>query len=225
MKLYKAVNTGVTATPALSHEGSTQSKTVRVVILKIGRGCFRKVVEELITDVVESGKWGILMLVREDAQAGRLTDLKSHTYRTVRNSCCSPGLTAVDDLYTPYMRERAGLNMIKLVATQDPIGYSIQKASCLRDEIPQESMTMSRFQVLCNGVKLLHPIGSVAGGNTLHDQLRPTESDIEEVYISNKRLKLMSLEKTSLYEKIEELKTYREALSDLIHERGWQDAI
>ena len=35
MKLYKAVNTGVTATPALSYRGSTQSKTVRVVIFKI----------------------------------------------------------------------------------------------------------------------------------------------------------------------------------------------
>ena len=62
-------------------------------------------------------------------------------------------------------------------------------------------------------------MGSVAGGNTLCDQLRPTESDIEEVYISNKRLKLMSLEKTDLYKKIEKLKTYREALSDLIHGR------
>ena len=70
-------------------------------------------------------------------------------------------------------------------------------------------------------MKLLHSIRSVAGGNTLHDQLRLTESDIKEVYISNKRLKLMSLEKISLYEKIEELKTYREALSDLIHERRW----
>ena len=80
---------------------------------------------------------------------------------------------------------------------------------------------MSRFQVLCKEVKLLHPMRSVAGGNTLHDQLRLTESGIEEVYISNKRLKLMSLEKTDLYKKIEELKTYREALSDLIHERGW----
>ena len=62
---------------------------------------------------------------------------------------------------------------------------------------------------------------SVAGENTLCDQLRSTESDIEEVYVSNKRLKLMSLEKTSLYKKIEELKTYREALFDLIHEREW----
>ena len=78
---------------------------------------------------------------------------------------------------------------------------------------------MSRFQVLHKGVKLLHPMKSVAGENTLHDQLRLTESDIKEVYISNKRLKLMSLEKTDLYKKIEELKTYREALSDLIHER------
>ena len=80
---------------------------------------------------------------------------------------------------------------------------------------------MSRFQVLCNGVKLLHSIESVAGGNTLHNQWRLTESDIEEVYVSNKRLKLMSLEKTSSYKKIEELKTYREALSDLIYGRGW----
>ena len=58
MKLYKAVNTGATATPALSHRGSTQSKTVRVVILKIdqGQGHPRKVVNELIIDVTESGK-------------------------------------------------------------------------------------------------------------------------------------------------------------------------
>ena len=84
---------------------------------------------------------------------------------------------------------------------------------------------MSRFQVLHKEVKLLHPMRSVAGENTLCDQLRSTESDIEKVYILNKRLKLMSLEKTSLYKKIEELKTYREALSDLIHRRGWQDAI
>ena len=70
-------------------------------------------------------------------------------------------------------------------------------------------------------VKLLHSMKSVAGENTLHDQLRLTESDIKEVYVSNKRLKLMSLEKTGLYKKIEELKIYREALSDLIYERGW----
>ena len=80
---------------------------------------------------------------------------------------------------------------------------------------------MSRFQVLHNEVKLLHPIRSVAGGNTLCNQLRSTESDIEEIYILNKRLKLMSLEKTSLYKKIEELKIYREALSDLIYGRRW----
>ena len=125
----------------------------------------------------------------------------------------------MDNLYTPYMRERADLNMIKLVATQDPIGYSTQKVSCLRDEVPQESIMMSEFQVLHKGVKLLHPMRSVVSENTLHNQLRLTVLDIEEVYISNKRLKLMSLEKTSLYEKIEELKTYREALSDLVHER------
>ena len=149
----------------------------------------------------------------------------SHTYRTVRNSCCSPGLTAVDDLYTSYMRERAGLNVIKLIATQDLIGYSIQKVSCLRDKIPQESMIMSEFQVLHNEVKLLHSMRSVAGKNTLCNQLRSTESDIEEVYVSNKRLKLMNLEKTSLYKKIEELKTYTEALSDPIYKKRWQDAI
>ena len=78
---------------------------------------------------------------------------------------------------------------------------------------------MSRFQVLCKEVKLLHSMKSVAGKNTLHDQLRSTESDIKEVYISNKRFKLMSLEKISLYKKIEELKIYRKALSDLIHRR------
>ena len=78
---------------------------------------------------------------------------------------------------------------------------------------------MSRFQVLHKGVKLLHSMRSVAGENTLHNQLRPIELDIKEVYISNKRLKLMSLEKTGLYKKIEESKTYREALSDLIHKR------
>ena len=125
----------------------------------------------------------------------------------------------MNDLYESYMRERADLNMIKLIATQDSIGYSTQKASCLRDKVSQESMTMSRFQVLCKEVKLLHSMRSVAGENTLHNQLRPTELDIKEVYISKKRLKLMSLEKTSSYKKIEELKTYREALSDLIYER------
>ena len=62
-------------------------------------------------------KWGILTLIREDAQAGSLADSKLHIYRTVRNSCCLPDLTAVDDLYKSYMRERAGLNVIKLVAT------------------------------------------------------------------------------------------------------------
>ena len=67
IKLYKAVNTGVTATPVLSHRGSTQSKTVRVMILKIGRECLRKVIEELIINMAESGEWGILMLTREDA--------------------------------------------------------------------------------------------------------------------------------------------------------------
>ena len=126
----------------------------------------------------------------------------------------------MNDLYKSYMRERAGLNMTKLVATQDPIGYSTQKMSYLRDEIPQKSIMMSEFQVLYNEVKLLHLMRSVAGENTLHNQLRPTESDIKEVYISNKRLKLMSLEKISLYKKIEELKTYRETLSNLIYERG-----
>ena len=56
IKLYKAVNTGVTVTPALSYRGSTQSKTVRVVILKIGRGHLRKVVKKSIINVTESGK-------------------------------------------------------------------------------------------------------------------------------------------------------------------------
>ena len=62
---------------------------------------------------------------------------------------------------------------------------------------------------------------SVVGGNTLCNQLRLTVLDIEEVYVSNKRLKLMSLEKTSSYKKIKELKTYKEALSDPIYGRGW----
>ena len=70
-------------------------------------------------------------------------------------------------------------------------------------------------------MKLLHSIESVAGENTLCNQLRSTESDIKEVYVLNKRLKLMSLKKASLYKKTEELKTYREVLSDLIHEREW----
>ena len=67
MKLYKSVNTDITATPALSYEGSTQSKTVRVMILKIGREHPEKVVEEPIIDVMKSGKWSILALTREDA--------------------------------------------------------------------------------------------------------------------------------------------------------------
>ena len=67
MKLYKAVDMSATVTPALSHRGSIQSKTVRVMILKIGREHLRKVIEELIIDVVKSGKWSILALTREDA--------------------------------------------------------------------------------------------------------------------------------------------------------------
>ena len=56
MKLYKAVNTGATVTPALSYRGSTQSKTVRVIILKISWEHSRENVEELIIDVMKSGK-------------------------------------------------------------------------------------------------------------------------------------------------------------------------
>ena len=67
MKLYKAVNTGVTITPALSHEGSTQSKTVRVIIFKISWGHPRENVEESIIDVMKLGEWGILVLARENA--------------------------------------------------------------------------------------------------------------------------------------------------------------
>ena len=134
MKLYKAVDTGVTATPALSYRGSTQSKTVRVMILKIGREHLRKVVEESIINVAELGEWGILTLIRKDAQAESLTDSKSYTYRTVRNSCCLSSLTAVDDLYIPHVRERAGLNVPKLKATQYSAGYSMQKASCMQDK-------------------------------------------------------------------------------------------
>ena len=55
MKLYKAVDIGATATPALKHK-STLSKTVRVVILKISWGHSRENVEELIINVTESGK-------------------------------------------------------------------------------------------------------------------------------------------------------------------------
>ena len=67
MESYEAVNTGATVTPALSYEGSIQSKTVRVVILKISWEHPRENVEESIIDVTESGKWGILTLVRKDA--------------------------------------------------------------------------------------------------------------------------------------------------------------
>ena len=55
MKLYKAVNTGVTATPVLRYR-STLSKTVRVIILKISWRHPRENVEKLIIDVTESDK-------------------------------------------------------------------------------------------------------------------------------------------------------------------------
>ena len=71
----------------------------------------------------------------------------------------------------------------------------------------------------------MHLMGSVAGGNTVLDQLRPTELDIKEVYVPNKMFKLMKLEQSTLYKKIKELKTYTEALSDPIHGRGWRDTI
>ena len=67
MKLYKSVNTDITATPALSHRGSTQSKVMRMIILKIGREHLRKVVEELIINVMKSGNGFKLTLTREDA--------------------------------------------------------------------------------------------------------------------------------------------------------------
>ena len=104
---------------------------MRVVILKIGRGCLRKVVEELIINVMKSGDGFKLTLAREDAQAGHLTDSMSLTHRTVRNSCHSPDLTTVNDLYALHVRERAGLNASKLKATQYSAGYSTQKASCM----------------------------------------------------------------------------------------------
>ena len=131
MKSYESVNTGMTATSVLSHRGSTQSKTVRVVILKIGRECLRKVIEESIINVVKSGNGFKLTLAREDAQAGCLTDSMSLTHRTVRNSCHSSDLTTVNDLYAPHVRERAGLNTPKLKATRYSAGYSTQKTSCI----------------------------------------------------------------------------------------------
>ena len=56
MKLYKVIDTGATATSTLSHRGSTQSKTVRVMILKIDRECLRKVVEKSIINVMKLGE-------------------------------------------------------------------------------------------------------------------------------------------------------------------------
>ena len=67
MKLYKSVNTDITVTPALSYGGSTQSKTVRVIILKIGRGHLSKIIEKLIIDVAELSNGFKLTLAREDA--------------------------------------------------------------------------------------------------------------------------------------------------------------
>ena len=67
MKLYKSVNTDMTATPALSYRGSTQSKTVKMIILKIGRRHLRKVIKKLIINVAESGNEFKLTLIREDA--------------------------------------------------------------------------------------------------------------------------------------------------------------
>ena len=55
MKLYKAVDTGATATPVLRHK-STLSKTVRVVILKISQEHPRENFEELIINVTELDK-------------------------------------------------------------------------------------------------------------------------------------------------------------------------
>ena len=69
----------------------------------------------------------------------------SLTYRTVRNSCYSPDLTTVNDLYTPYVRERAGLNTLKLKATQYSASYSMQKVSCMQDKNSQDGVTMSEF--------------------------------------------------------------------------------
>ena len=47
--------------------GSTQSKTVRVIILKIGRKHSEKVVKKSIINVMKSGNEFKLALIREDA--------------------------------------------------------------------------------------------------------------------------------------------------------------
>ena len=218
---YEPVDTEMTATPALrNQEGSTQSKTMRAEVPKRGRGRPRKVIEEPIIDVAESGEGFQLALIREDAQAGHLANPKSLAHRTVRNNCSPPGLTTADDPYVLDVREIAGLSTYESRATQKSEGYGTQKVSYM-----QKGTTMSGFQKTRNRVNLLHPMGSVASGNPVRDQLRPIELDIEEVYIPNKRLKLMELKKRALYNKTEEPKTYKEALSDPIHGRGWQDAI
>ena len=67
------------------------------------------------------------------------------------------------------MRERADLNVPKLKATQYSAGYSIQKVLCMQGKNSQDGVTMSRFQVLYKGVKLLHSMRSVAGENTLYN--------------------------------------------------------
>ena len=69
-------------------------------------------------------------------------------------------------------------------------------------------MTMSEFQKTHNWVNFLHSMRSVAGKNTVLNQLRLTELNTEKIYILNKRFKLMKLEQSALYKKIKELKIY-----------------
>ena len=63
---------------------------------------------------------------------------------------------------------------------------------------------------------------SVVKMSSLRDQLKSTDAEIlyaEETYVSNKRLKFIKLTLKVSNNKLKELKTYREIVSNSVHDK------
>ena len=234
---YEPGGAAPTATPALAKEVTTPGKSVRVEVPKRGRGRPRKVIQTSIIDSAESMTQGQIALAREDARTG-LADPKSFAHRIVRNSFRSGGLQDPHEPYGLDVRETAGLTVCESRATQETEGYGTQEAPYMRETVgrtvcgsraTRKDTVMSGFQKTRKRSKPLHSMGPIVEGECpLIGQLRLEDTEVlyeEEVYIPNKKLKLMKLKSVTSYEKIVEPKTYEEAVSDPIHGRCWKDAI
>ena len=109
IKSYESANAEATATPVLMNEINTQSKTVRVKILKRDRNRSRKIVEKLIIDATKSDAEEQLALTRKDARV-ELADSISLAHRTVRNNYQSVSLRVTHNSYELNVRKRTDLS-------------------------------------------------------------------------------------------------------------------